>query len=122
MKISVFLLSSIIFLAGCAPRVGPAYIFHREQPIEIELKSSSFKPDHLMVLKNDSPIILLLKNTDDISHNFILTSSDRDIIFSQDLKPKEPATVSIGFLSPENYTFYCSLHRHRGMGGMLMVE
>jgi len=124
MKVSVtFFLLLTVFLASCAPRVhlAPVYIFYHGEPIEIEMENFSFKPNHLAVLKNQSPIILHLKNTDGISHNFTLMAPDRNIILSQDLKPKESATVNIGFLSPENYVFYCFLHQHRGMEGMLMV-
>jgi len=52
--VSLFLLLSSVFLASCAPRVGPAYIFHRDHPIEIELKDFSFRPNHFVVLKDQS--------------------------------------------------------------------
>ena len=123
MKISnLFLLWVATFLVSCAPRVGPAYIYHRDGPIEIELKNLSFKPNHFVVLKNQSPIMLLLINADDVRHNFTLMAPDRAIILSKDLEPEEPATVSIGFLNSDNYVFYCSFHQHRGMEGMLMVD
>ena len=125
MKVSVtFFLLLTIFLASCAPRVrlGPVYLFHPSEPIEIEMENFSFKPNHLAVLRNQSPIILHLKNTDGISHNFTLMAPDRNMILSQDLKPKESATVDIGFLNSENYVFYCFFHQHRGMEGMLMVD
>ncbi len=113
----------VMLLASCAPRVGPAYIYHRDRPIEIELKDFSFRPDHFVVLKNQSPIILLLKNTDDRSHNFTLQAPDRSLILSRDLEPNVSATVSMESLrSGNNYLFYCSFHRHRGMEGMLMVD
>ncbi len=113
-----------LILASCTPRVTqPTYLIYPETgPIEIELKSFSFRPNHLAVLKNQSPIILYLKNTDGLSHNFTLIAPDRDIILSQDLKPKESATVNIGILKPENYVFYCFFHQYRGMAGMLMVD
>jgi plastocyanin len=113
-----------LFLAGCTPRanLGPTYIFHRGEPIEMELKNFSFTPNHLVVRGNQSFVILLLKNSDDIPHNFTLMSTDRNIILSQDVKPKESSTVTIGFPNPENYTVYCALHHHRGMEGMLMID
>lgn len=125
MKVSVtFFLLLTIFLASCTPRVhlGPAYIFYHGERIEIEMENFSFKPNHLAVLNNQFPIILHLKNTDGISHNFNLITPDRNIILSQDLKPKGSATVNIGFLNPENYVFYCFFHQHRGMEGMLVVD
>jgi plastocyanin len=125
MKVSVtFFLLLTIFLASCAPRVhlGVVYLFHPSEPIEIEMENFSFKPNHLAVLRNQSPIILHLKNTDGISHNFTLMAPDRNIILSQDLKPKESTTVDIGFLNSENYVFYCFFHQQRGMEGMLMLN
>jgi len=86
------------------------------------MENFSFKPNHLAVLRNQSPIILHLKNTDGISHNFTLMAPDRNIILSQDLKPKESTTVDIGFLNSENYVFYCFFHQHWGMEGMLMLD
>jgi len=121
--VSLFLLLSSVFLASCAPRVGPAYIFHRDHPIEIELKDFSFRPNHFVVLKDQSPIVLLLRNTDVVRHNFTLMSPDRALILSKDLQPKESIPVGLESLNPENnYVFYCFFHRHRGMEGMLMVD
>ena len=123
MKISnLFLVLLATLLISCTPRIGPAYIYHRDEPIEIELENLSFKPNHFVILKNQSPIMLLLRNADDVRHNFTLMAPDRAILLSKDLEPKEPATVNLGFLDPGNYTFYCLLHRHRGMEGMLMVD
>lgn len=121
--VSLFLLLSTVFLASCAPRVGPAYIFHRDHPIEIELKDFSFRPNHFVVLKDQSPIVLLLRNTDVVRHNFTLMSPDRALILSKDLQPKESIPVGLEFLNPENnYVFYCFFHQHRRMEGMLMVN
>jgi plastocyanin len=125
MKVSVtFFLLLTIFLASCSPRIhlGDVYLCRPSEPIEIEMENFSFKPNHLAVLRNQSPIILHLKNTDGISHNFNLMAPDRNIILSQDLKPKESATVDIGFLNSENYVFYCFFHQYRGMEGMLMLD
>ena len=125
MKNSVILfLLLAMFWAGCAARVrlSPATIFYQGEPVEIEMENFSFKPNHLAVLKNQSPIILYLKNRDGISHNFTLMAPDRDIISSQDLEPNESITVNLGFLNPDNYVFYCFFHQYRGMKGMLMVD
>jgi plastocyanin len=123
-RLTFLLLLIGLFLAGCTPRVrlGPTHIFHRGEPIEIEAKNFAFTPNHLVVRGNQPPLILLLKNSDDILHNFTLISTDRNIILTQDVKAKESSTVPIGFPKPENYTFYCSLHHHRGMEGMLMID
>ena len=118
MKISVALfLLLAIFLAGCAPRVrlSPATLFYPGEPVEIEMENVTFKPNHLAVLKNQSPIILHLKNRDGISHNFTLMAIDREIILSQDMEPNESVTVNLGYLNPENYVFYCFFHQYRGM-------
>ena len=121
--VSLFLLLSTVFLASCAPRVGPTYIFHRDHPIEIELKDFSFRPNHFVVLEDQSPVVLLLRNTDEVRHNFTLMSSDRAFILSKDLQAKESAAVSLESLKPgNNYAIYCFFHQHRGMEGMLMVN
>ncbi len=122
-SIAFFLLLTL-FLAGCAPRAHrvPIYIFYQGEPVEIEMEHFSFKPNHLAVLKNQSPIILHLKNKDAVLHNFTLIAPDRNIILSQDLKPKELAMANIGLPDSGNYVYYCFYHRHRGMQGMFMVD
>ncbi len=122
-SVILFLLLAILW-AGCAARgrLSPAYIFYQGEPVEIEMEDFSFKPNHLSILRNESPIILHLKNRDGISHNFTLMAADRDIISSQDLESKESVTVNLGFLNLENYSFYCFFHQYRGMKGMLMVD
>ncbi len=120
---SVLLL--VLFLASCAQRVhlGPAHLFRHGEPIEIELKSFSFEPNHIVVLNHQSPITLVLRNTDDVQHNFTLMAPDRTSILSKDLQPKESAIVSIESLrSGKNYVFYCSFHQYQGMEGMLMLD
>ncbi len=115
----------LLFLADCAHGVplGPVNIFHRGETVEMELKSFSFTPNHFVVLGNQSPITLFLRNTDNIPHNFTLMAPDRTSILSKDLQPKESDTVSIESLkSGKNYVFYCSFHRYRGMEGMLMLD
>ena len=100
----------------------PAHLFHRERPIEVELTNYSFNPNHFVVLGDQSPVLLLLRNTDDVMHNFILMAPDRSILLSEDVKPKMTITVDTGFLNSGNYAFYCFFHQHRGMEGMLMVD
>jgi len=124
MRVIFAILMAMLILSNCSPRVipGPVYFYPKVEPIEIELKSFSFEPNHIAILTEQSPVTLHLKNTDGISHNFTLMAPDRNVILSQDLKPKESVTANIGFLNPENYVFYCFFHRHRGMEGMLMVD
>jgi len=124
LKITIFLLLTGIFLACGAQRapLEPAHLFHREQPVEIELTNYSFKPNHLVVLGNQSPVLLLLKNTAGLVHNFTLMSPDRSFILSEDVKPEAEITVDAGLLKSGNYAFYCSLHQYRGMEGMLMID
>ena len=120
----IFLPLAGMILACGVPRIPlePAHVFHRERPIEIELTNYSFNPNHLVVLGNQSPVLLLLGNTDDVAHNFTLMAPDRSIILSEDVKPKAAITVDSGFLNSGNYAFYCFFHQHRGMEGMLMVD
>lgn len=124
LKLTIFLLVTAIFLACGAQKVplGPAHLYHREQPVEIELTNYSFKPDHLVVLGNQSPVLLLLKNTTGVMHNFTLMAPDRNIILSEDVKPNAAITVDTGFLKSGNYAFYCFHHQYRGMDGMLMID
>jgi plastocyanin len=118
------LLFVIPFLSNCAPRaaLGPAFLaYPGERPISIELKSFSFHPDHILVLRNHHPLTFRLTNTADILHNFTLMGDRMIILLSIDIAPKESITVSIRSLDPGNYTFYCNrfFHRHKGM---LMVD
>jgi uncharacterized cupredoxin-like copper-binding protein len=123
MKIYTFLLLGfILVLTSCAPRVGTANIYHRDQPIEIELQNFSFSPDHFVVLGNESPILLSLRNTSNVQHNFTLMAPDRTFTLSKDLEPNSMVTLNIESLKPDNYLFYCSFHQHRGMEGMMMVH
>ena len=124
LKLTIFLLLAGMFLACGVHRVPlePAHLFQRKQPVAIELTDYSFKPNHLVVLGNQSPVLLLLRNTDDVMHNFTLMAPDRSILLSEDVKPKTTITVDTGFLNSGNYAFYCFLHQYRGMEGMLMID
>jgi plastocyanin len=118
---------AILYLASCAPRValGPVRMFYPEiRPVEIELTSFSFQPDHLVILRDHSPPVFRLTNTAKIWHNFSLLDPHQKSILKKDIKPNESVTFTIELLDPENYTFYCArfLHRFLGMEGMLMVE
>lgn len=127
MKLFCFLLLALVTLATCAPRValGPAHLVYPEnRPIEIELRNSSFNPNHIAAFQNQSPLTFRLTNTADIPHNFTLENNPKNILLSVDLSSKESETVSIKSLYPGNYTFYCNKFLHRlfgGMEGMLMV-
>ena len=127
MRFIFLILMATLILANCAPRsaLGPAYLIYPEiRPIEMELRSFSFQPDHLVILGNQSPFSFRLTNTANTWHNFTLLDPDRNIILKKDLKPKESITFTMESLSPGNYLFYCSrfLHRRKGMEGMLMVD
>ena len=116
-----------LILANCTPRsaLGPVYLIYPEiRPIEIELRSFSFQPNHIVILQNHSPFTFRLKNNADALHNFTLLDDHKNVILTKDLKPKESITFTIEPLSPGNYLFYCSrfLHRRKGMEGMLMVD
>jgi len=118
---------AMLFAGHCAPRpaLGPVRMFYPEiRPIEIELRSFSFQPNHLVILRNQSPFSFRLTNTANTWHNFTLLDPDRNIILKKDVKPNESITFTIESLDSENYTFYCSqfLHRFLGMEGMLMVD
>jgi len=125
-KIIVLVMATVI-LWSCAPRVtlGPAHLIYPEiRPIEIELKSFSFHPNHIAILKNQSPLTLRLNNTANLQHNFSLIDSQKNVIARRDLNPKESITFDIESPDPGNYVFYCNrcLHRFLGMEGMLMVD
>jgi len=104
---------------------GPVYLAYSEvRPIDIELRNFSFNPNHIAVFQNQSPLTFRLTNTADAAHNFTLIDNQENILLSVDLGPKESDTVTIKFLHPGNYTFYCNKFLHRrfgGMEGMLMV-
>jgi plastocyanin len=122
----VLILLIILFLPSCTSRVisGPVYFYPKVEPIDIELKSFSFQPNHIAILKDQSPFTFRLINTAQIKHNFTLTDTRENILISVDLMPNKSSTVTIEPLEPGNYTFYCNrfLHRRGGMEGMLMVD
>ncbi|OGP99313.1 MAG: hypothetical protein A2026_04120 [Deltaproteobacteria bacterium RBG_19FT_COMBO_46_12] len=126
MRNAVLILVALLILSNCAPRVipGPVYLYSKVEPVDIELKSFSFQPNHIAILKDQSPFIFRLKNTAQIKHNFTSIDSQKNILINVDLMPNESTTVTIEHLEPGNYTFYCNRFLHRrggGMEGMLMV-
>ncbi len=127
MPIAVLILIELLILSSCAPREipGPVYFYPKVEPIDIELKSFSFYPNHIAILKDQSPFfIFLLRNTAQIKHNFTLINSRKKILMNVDVMPDESTTVTIEPLAIGNYTFYCNRFLHRrggGMEGMFMV-
>ncbi len=126
-KATVFVFMAAIFSAGCAHThsLGPVHIFSRsDQHIEIELRSFSVSPDHLVILHDYSPRSLRLINTADTWHNFTLINSEKNVMVSKNLDPLESVTLSLNYLDKGNYIFYCNrfLHRRLGMEGMLMID
>jgi len=125
LHIVVLILIALSILSNCAPRVipGPVYLYPKVEPIDIELKSFSFEPNHIAILKDQSPFIFRLKNTAQIKHNFTLIDSPKNTLINVDLMPDESTIVTIEPLGPGNYRFYCNrfLHRRGGMEGMFMV-
>ena len=125
----LLLILTCIFLGGCAsPRLsllGPVYIVYPEnRHIDIELKNFSFQPNHIAILKNQSPLGFRLTNTATIKHNLTLIDHHKIIIANVDLMPKESTTINIKLLAPGSYIFYCNRFLHRLFGkmeGMLMV-
>ena len=127
MRFIFLILMTTLILTNCAPRsgLGPAYLIYPEiRSIEIELRSFSFQPNHMVVLQNQASFTFRLTNNADALHNFTLLDDHKNVILKKDLQPKESITFTIEPLSPGNYLFYCNrfLHRHKGMEGMLMVE
>lgn len=118
---------ALLSLANCASRVslGPVYLIYPEDlSIDIELKSYSFHPNHMVILHSKSRTLTIrLINTDQIIHNFTLIDSQKNILVTADAMPKEPTSVTVKSLDPGNYIFYCNrfLHHFRGMEGMLMT-
>ncbi len=125
-RIIILLSITILILSNCAPRVtlGPVYLIYPEiRPVEIELRSFSFYPDHIAIIETQSPFAFRLTNTGDIKHNFTLIDNHKKVILSVDIMQKESAAIAIESIKPGNYIFYCNrfLHRRGGMEGMLMV-
>ena len=125
MHVVVIVLMATLILSNCAPRVipGPVYLYPKVEPVDIELKSFSFYPNHIAIFKDQSPFIFRLKNTAQIKHNFTLIDRRKNILINVDLMPDESTIVTHEPLEPGNYIFYCNrfLHRRAGMEGMLMV-
>ena len=127
MRVVVLILIALLTLSNCAPREipGPVYFYPKVEPVDIELKSFSFQPNHIAILKDQSPFTFRLRNTAQIKHNFTLMDSQKNTLINVDLMPNESTTVSIEPLEPGNYTFYCNRFLHRrggGMEGMFMVD
>jgi uncharacterized cupredoxin-like copper-binding protein len=117
---------ALLILFNCAPPVipGPVYFYPEVEPVEIELKSFSFQPNHIAILRGQSPFLFRLKNTAQIKHNFTLVDGKKNILINVDLMPNESTTVMIESLEPGNYTFYCNRfldRRGEGMEGLFMV-
>lgn len=121
----VLILIALLILSNCAPRAipGPVYLHPKVEPVDIELKSFSFYPNHIAILKDQSPFTFCLRNTSRIKHNFTLIDGQKNILISVDLMPNRSILMAIEPLDPGNYTFYCNrfLHLRRGMEGMFMV-
>jgi uncharacterized cupredoxin-like copper-binding protein len=126
MRNLVIIVTALFILSGCANRVvfGPVYFYPKVEPIEIELRSFSFYPNHIAILKDQSPFTFHLNNTSKTKHNFTIIDSDKNILVSIDVMPNKSTTVTIEPPDSGNYTFYCSrfLHRFWGMEGMFMVD
>jgi len=126
LQIAVFIFLTALILQGCASRVtlGPVYLYPKVGPVDIELKSFSFYPNHIAILKNETPFTFRLKNTSQIKHNFTLMNDHKNILMNIDIIQNESTTVTIESLDSGNYTFYCNqfLHRFLGMEGMFMVD
>jgi uncharacterized cupredoxin-like copper-binding protein len=125
MHVVVIVLMAMLILSNCAPRIipGPVYLYPKVEPVDIELKSFSFYPNHIATLRDQSPFTFRLKNTAQIKHNFTLIDRRKNILVNVDLMPDESTIITNEPLEPGNYTFYCNrfLHRRGGMEGMLMV-
>jgi len=101
MKNLVAILSALLILTSCAKQValGPVYLYPKVEPIEIELMSFSFYPNHIAILKNQSPFAFHLKNTSKIKHNFTLMDSHKNILVSIDVMQNKSTTVTIESLT-----------------------
>jgi plastocyanin len=120
------ILTTVLILSSCAPRavLGPVYLYPKVEPIDIDLRSFSFYPNHIAVIKNDSTFTFHLKNTSQMRHNLTIMDAHKNILMSVDVKPNDSATVTTESLDSGIYTFCCNrfLHRLLGMEGMLMVD
>jgi len=123
----LLLILAITVLGSCAPRTvfGPArLIYQKDRPIEIELDSYLFRPNHIAIIGDQSPLTFHLTNTASIRHNFTLIDSPKRVLITKDLEPGKSITFTIESLPPGNYVFCCNrfLHRQGGMKGMIMVN
>jgi plastocyanin len=126
-SIGLIITLAMMILSNCVirPTSGPVrLIYPEDRPVEIELKSYSFQPNHIAILQSQSPLTFRLTNTASMRHNFTLIDSLKNVLVTKDVKPKGSITVTLEPLSPGNYTFYCNrfLHRLGGMKGMLMLD
>ncbi len=127
MRFIFLIMITALISATCVPRsaLGPVHLIYPEiRPVEIELRSFSFQPNHIVILENYSSVAFRLVNNADTWHNFTLLDHHKNLILTRDLKPKESITFTIERFNPGNHVFYCNrfLHRLKGMEGMLMVE
>src|SRR4030043_2296489 len=108
MRNAVLILIALFIFSNWAPRVipGPVYLYSKVEPVDIELKSFSFQPNHIAILKDQSPFIFRLENTAQIKHNFTLIDSQKNILINVDLMPNESTIVNINPLESGNYRFY----------------
>jgi uncharacterized cupredoxin-like copper-binding protein len=124
--IVVIILMAMLISSNCAPRVipGPVYLYPKVEPIDIELRSFSFYPNHIAILRDQSPFTFRLKNTAQVKHNFTLMDDHKNVLISIDVMPNKSTMVTIEPPDTDNYIFYCNrfLHRFFGMEGMLMVR
>ncbi len=126
-RIMITSLMTMLILSNCAPRVipGPVYLYPKVEPIETELRSFSFYPNHIAALRTEfsHSVFFRLNNSASIKHNFTLTDDQEHVLMSVDIMPHESQTVNVESLESGNYRFYCNrfLHRRQGMEGMLMV-
>jgi len=97
LQIAVFIFLRVLLLRGCASRValGPVYLYAKVDPIDIELRSFSFYPNHIAILRDQSPFTFLLKNTSEVKHNFTLRASHKNIFVSIDVMPNKSIVVTI---------------------------
>ena len=129
-NLGLLFILAILLLEGCSLRgvLGPTYLIYPEiSPLDLELRSFSFQPNHVAVLqklKDDSLITLRLTNTAKTKHNFTLINKRKNILVKIDLMPEESATVTVKSPDPGKYVFYCDrfLHRFLGMEGVFRVN
>ncbi len=88
--------------------------------VEVEAFEFGFKEDEIIV-EAGQKVSLTIKNTGKMMHDFVVEGTD---VRTNIINAGESDTIEFVIDEPGEYTFYCSVGKHRaqGMEGTLIVE